>query len=85
MVSENRVLRRVFGPKREEVTEGQRKCYKEEFCNFHSLPKIIRVIKLEVMKCMGHITHSRKMRNVYEIFVGRLNTRDLLGRTSVDG
>jgi hypothetical protein len=44
-VFENRVLRRIFGPKREEVTGGWRKLHNEELHNFYSPPSIIRMIK----------------------------------------
>jgi hypothetical protein len=44
-VFENRVLRRIFGPKRDEVTAGSRKLHKEELCELNSSPSIIRMIK----------------------------------------
>jgi hypothetical protein len=49
-VFENRVLRRIFGPKRVEVTGGWRKLNNEELHNFHSSPNIIRVIKSRRMR-----------------------------------
>jgi hypothetical protein len=45
-VFENRVLRRIFGPKRDEVTGGWRKLHNEELNNFYSSPSIIRMIKI---------------------------------------
>jgi hypothetical protein len=49
-VSENRVLRRIFGPKRDEVTGGRRKLHKEEFRNLYSSPNILRMIKSRRMR-----------------------------------
>jgi hypothetical protein len=48
-VYENRVLRRIFGPKREAVAEGWRRLHNEELRNLYALPTIIRVIKLSMM------------------------------------
>jgi hypothetical protein len=50
---ENAVLRRVFGPKRDEVTGGQRKLHNEKLLNLYSLPSVIRIIKLRRMRCAG--------------------------------
>jgi hypothetical protein len=49
-VFENRVLRRIFGPKREEVTGGWRKLHNEELCEFYSLPSKMRMIKTRIMR-----------------------------------
>jgi hypothetical protein len=54
-VFENRVLRRVFGPKRDEVTGEWRKLHNEELCDLYSLPSIIRIIKLRRMRWAGHV------------------------------
>jgi hypothetical protein len=54
-VSGNRVLRRIFGPKRDEVTGEWRKLHNEEFHNLYSSPSIIRVIKPRRMRWAGHI------------------------------
>jgi hypothetical protein len=56
MVFENRVLRRIFVPKRDEVTGGWRKMHNEELHNLYSSPSIIRIIKLRRMRCAGHVT-----------------------------
>jgi hypothetical protein len=53
-VFENRVLRRIFGPKRDEVTEGWRKLHNEELHNLYSSPSIIRMIKSRRMRLAGH-------------------------------
>jgi hypothetical protein len=54
-VFENRVLRRIFGPKRDEVTRSWRKLHKEELHNLHSLPSIIRMINSRRMRLAGHV------------------------------
>jgi hypothetical protein len=54
-VFENRVLRRIFGPKREEVMEGWRKLDNEELHDLDSLPSIIRIIKSKRMRWVGHV------------------------------
>jgi hypothetical protein len=54
-VFENRVLRRIFGPKRDEVTGGWRKLHNEELNNLYYSPSIIRIIKSRRMKCAGHV------------------------------
>jgi hypothetical protein len=54
MVFENSVLRRIFGPKRDEVTGGCRKLNNEELCDLYSLPSIIRMTKSRRMRWMGH-------------------------------
>jgi hypothetical protein len=54
-VFENRVLRRMFGPKRDEVAGDWRKLHNVEFHNLPSLPNIIRVIKSRRMKWAGHM------------------------------
>jgi hypothetical protein len=52
-VFENRVLRRIFGPKRDEVTRGWRKLHNEELHDLYSLPSIIRLMKLRRMRWVG--------------------------------
>jgi hypothetical protein len=54
-VFENRVLRRIFGPKRDEVTGRWRKLHNEELRDLFSLPGIIRIIKLWRMTCAAHV------------------------------
>ena len=53
-VFENRVLRRVFGPKRDEVTGEWRKLHNEELSDLYSLPNIVRVVKSRRMRWAGH-------------------------------
>jgi hypothetical protein len=54
-VFENRVLRRIFGPKRDEVTGGWRKLHNEELHNLYSSPNIITMIKSRRMTLVGHV------------------------------
>jgi hypothetical protein len=54
-VFENRVLRRIFGPKRDEVTGGWRKLHNEELHNLYSSPSIIRINKSRRMRCAEHV------------------------------
>jgi hypothetical protein len=61
-VFENRVLRRIFGPKRDEVTGEWRKLHNEELRDFYSSPNIIRIIKL-TMGWVGHVARKGEKRN----------------------
>jgi hypothetical protein len=54
-LSENRVLRRIFGPKRNEVTEGWRKLHNAELHNFYSAPSVIGIIKSKIMRLVGNV------------------------------
>jgi hypothetical protein len=67
---ENRVLRRIFVPERDEVAGGSRKLYNEEPHNLYSLPSIIRMIKSRRMRWAGHVERMGK-RNAYRILVGK--------------
>jgi hypothetical protein len=69
-VFENRVLRRIFGPKRGEVTGGWRKLYNEELHNLYSFPSIIRMINSRRMRCTGHVARMGEKRNEYRILTG---------------
>jgi hypothetical protein len=64
-VFENRVLRRICGPKRDEVTGGWRKLHIKELHNLYSLPSVIRMIKSRRMRWTGHVAHmGRRGMNV---------------------
>jgi hypothetical protein len=69
------VLRRIFGPKRDEVTGGWRKLHNEELHNLYSSQSIIRMIWSRRIRWAGHVTCMRKKRNVYGILVGRPRCR----------
>jgi hypothetical protein len=58
-VFENRVLRRIFGPKRDEVTRGWRKLHNEELHDWYSSPSIIRMTKSRRMRLAGHVARMR--------------------------
>jgi hypothetical protein len=79
-VFENRVLRRIFGPKRDEVTGGLRKLHNEELHSFYSSPSIIRMIKSRRMKWAGHVAQMGEKRNAYRILVGKPEGKRPLGR-----
>jgi hypothetical protein len=63
-VFENRVLRRIFGPKRNGVTGGWRKLHNSELHNLYSSPSIIRIIKSRRMRWAGHVARMGEKRNV---------------------
>jgi hypothetical protein len=67
---ENRVLRRLFGPKRDEVTGGWRKLHNEELRNVYSSPSIIRMIKSRRMGFAGHVARMGE-RTAYRILMGK--------------
>jgi hypothetical protein len=76
-VFENRALRRIFGPKREE--DGSwRKFHNDELHNLYSSPNIVRVIKSRRMRWAGHV--ARMGRGVYKVLVGRPEGKKPLGR-----
>jgi len=79
-VFENRMLRRIFGRKRDEITEECRKLHKEEFNYLYSLPSIIGVIKPRRMTWPGHAARMGKKRGVHRILMGKREGKGLLGR-----
>jgi hypothetical protein len=68
-VSENRVLRGIFGPKRDEVTGEWRKLHSGELHNLYSSPDIIRLIKSRRLRCAGPGARMGEDRKMYKIFV----------------
>jgi hypothetical protein len=79
-VFENRVPRRVFGPKRDGVTGGRRKLQNEELHDLYSSPSIIRIIKSRRMRWVGHAARMGEKRNVYSLLVGKPEGKRPLGR-----
>jgi len=79
-VFENRVLRRIFGPKRDEVTGEWRKLHNEELNNLYSSPNILRVIKSRRIRWAGHVECMGEGRGVYRVLVGKPEGRRPLGR-----
>ena len=77
---ENRVLRRVFGLKRDEVTGEWRKLHNEELRDLYSLPNIVRVVKSRRMRWVGHVAHVGEGRGVYRALVGKPEGKRPLGR-----
>jgi hypothetical protein len=75
-VFENRVLRRIFGHKREEVAGHWRRLHNEELQNLYTSPNIIRVMKSRRMRWVG----LEEMRNAYSILVGKTEGKRPLGR-----
>ena len=79
-VFENRVLRRVFGPKRDEVTGEWRKLHNEEINDLYCSPNIVRVIKSRRMRWAGHVARLGERRGVYRVLVGKPEGKRPLGR-----
>jgi hypothetical protein len=78
-VFENRVLRRIFGPKRDGVTGGWRKLHNEELHNLYSSLSIIRIVKSR-MRWAGHVARMGEKRNVYRLLIGKPEGKRPLGR-----
>jgi hypothetical protein len=81
----DRVLRWVFGPKRDEVTGEWRKLHNEEMNDLYSLPNIVRVVKSRRMRWAGHVARMGEERGVHRVLVGKPEGKRPLGRPDVDG
>jgi hypothetical protein len=79
-VFENRVLKRIFGPKRNGMTGGWRKLHNEVLHNLYSSPSIIRIIRSRRMRWVGHVARMGEKRNVYRLLVGKTEGKRPLGR-----
>ena len=79
-VFEKRVLRRIFGPKRDEVTEEWRKLHNEELHDLYSSSNIVRVIKSRRMRWAGHVARMGKRRGIDRVLVGKPERKRPLGR-----
>jgi hypothetical protein len=79
-VFENRVLWRIFRPKRDGVTGAWRRLHHEELNDLYSSPNIIRVIKTRRMRWAGHVARMGEERGAYSVLVGRPEGRRPLGR-----
>ena len=79
-VFENRVLRRIFGPKRDGVTGEWRKLHNEELNDLYSSFNIVRVIKLRRMRRAGHIARVEERKCVHKVLVGKPEGKRPLGR-----
>ena len=80
-VFENMVLRRIFGPRKDEVTGERRKLHNEELNDLYSSPYIVRVIKLRRMRCAGHVACMGEERGVYRVLVGETGGNETTGET----
>jgi hypothetical protein len=74
------VLRRIFGPKRYEVTGEWRKLHDEELRDLYSSSSIIRIIKSRRMRWAGHVSRMGEKRNAYRLLVGKPEGKRPLGR-----
>jgi len=79
-VFENMVLRRMFGPRRDEVTGEWRRLHNEELNDLHSSPYIVRVIKSRRMRWAGHVSRMGEERGEYRVLVGKPGRKRPLGR-----
>jgi hypothetical protein len=79
-VFENAVFRRIFGPKRDEVTGGWRKLHNEELRDLYSSPSIIRIFKSRRMRWAGHVARMGEKRNAYRLLVRKPEGKRPLGR-----
>jgi hypothetical protein len=79
-VFENRVLRRIFGPKRDEVTGEWRTLHNEELHSLYSSPDIIRQVKSTLMRWARHVARMGEERKVYNVLVGKPEGKRPLGR-----
>ena len=79
-VFEDMVLRRIFGPRRDEVTEQRRRLHNEELNGLYSSLNIVRVIKSRRMRWVGHVARMGEERGAYRVLVGKPEGKRLLGR-----
>ena len=79
-VFENKVLRKMFGPKRDEVTGEWRKVHNEEIHDLYTSPIIVRVKKSRSMRWTGHVVRMGKIRGVYRFLVGKPERKRPLGK-----
>ena len=79
-VFENMVLRRIFGPRRDEITREWRRLHNEELSDLYSSPNIVRVIKSRRMRWAGHVARMGEERGVYRVLVGKPEGKRPLGR-----
>jgi hypothetical protein len=70
-VCQNRVVRKIFGPKREEVVGGSRKVPDEELNKFYASPNIVRISRSWRLRWMGHILCMGEIRSAYRILFGK--------------
>jgi len=81
----NRVLRRIFGPKRDWVTQNWRKRYNDKLNDLYSSSNIVQVIKSRRMRSAGHVASIKENRSVCRVWWGNLRERDHLEDPGVGG
>jgi len=79
-MSENRLMSRIFGPKREEVAGCGERLHNEELHYLCASPNVIRVIKSRRMRWVGHVLHMGEMRNAFKMFVRKTEGKRSCGR-----
>jgi len=79
-VFENKVLRRIFGPRRNQVTGEWKRLHNEELNDLYSSPNIVGVIKSRRMRWAGHVARKGEERGVYRVLVGKSEGKRPLGR-----
>jgi len=79
-VFENRVLRKIFGPRRDEVMGEWRRLHNGELNDLYSSPNIVQVIKSRRMRWAGHVERMGEERGVYRVLVGKPEGRIPVGR-----
>jgi len=84
-VFENWMLRRIFGPRMDEVTREWRRLHNEELNDVYSSPKIVRVIKSRRMRWAGHVARVGEERGLYRVLVGKPEGKSHWGDLGVDG
>jgi len=81
----NRVLRRIFGSKRDNVTGEWRILHKEELNDLYSSPTVVRVIKSRRMRWVGHVERMGERRGAYNVLMRRLQGKRPTGKPRVNG
>jgi len=84
-VFENRVLRRIFGPKRDVVIREWRKLHNEELNDLYSSPSTVRAMISRKMRWAGHVERMGERRGAYRVLMGKPGERDHLEDSGVDG
>jgi hypothetical protein len=79
-VFENKVLSKILGPKRDEVTGGWRKLHNEELRELYSSPSIIRIIRSRRMRWAGHVARIGEKKNAYRLMVVKPEGKRPIGR-----
>jgi len=78
-------LRKIFGPRRDEVTGEWRRLHNEELNDLYSSPNIVRVMKSRRMRWAGHVARMGEEKGVYRVSVGKPGGRNHCGDLGVDG